>query len=378
MLNRRKLEILNMARDKQIQKAGSGSQQIQAGPINYYVGVEEKRVREVCAEMIERAKEDWALEAQTTMINRNQSYANILIPRIEKIEKDFNSFSDPSFLRLLRKSQITAACTDRNADYEMLSELLVHRIENKSDQKVKASIERAVEIIDQIDDEALCGLTLIHAIHQFSPTTGSIHEGIQVLANLYAHLMYQTLPVGDDWTSHLDILDTIRVSQLGGFKKLKDIFANSLDGYTCTGLEIDSESYPKAIEILNKANLTTDILVEHELCNSHVRLALPKKSSISQLVITSASGSTSPEQRSINENEIAALNDIWALYNTDPTEKQKIIDAFNEKWDSFDILRRVEDWWDHIPYSFSITPIGKVLAHANAQRYDRGIPNIKF
>lgn len=39
-----------MTADKQTQKAGENSQLVQAGTINIYNGIDEKRAREICAE----------------------------------------------------------------------------------------------------------------------------------------------------------------------------------------------------------------------------------------------------------------------------------------------------------------------------------------
>ena len=56
----------------------------------------------------------------------------------------------------------------------MLTELLAHRVEKKSDRKTKASISKAVEIVDQIDDDALCGLTVVYAINSWATVAGHI------------------------------------------------------------------------------------------------------------------------------------------------------------------------------------------------------------
>ena len=37
----------------------------------------------------------------------------------------------------------------------------------------------------------------------------------------------------------------------------------------------------------------------------------------------------------------------------------------------------LKDWIEKIPNSFSITSVGKVLAHANAQRCDDKLPPLK-
>ena len=175
--------------NKQVQKAGENSQQIQAGTINIYQGniyqgITEQRAREICFEMAKKALEECATEADETANRRINEFAGILVPRIQKIEADFNSFSDPAFQILLKKAQLTAACTERNDDYKILSELLVRRVKNKSNIKKKAIITKAVEILDQIDDDSLLALSVFLTMDSFIPTSGSISKGLKVICQV--------------------------------------------------------------------------------------------------------------------------------------------------------------------------------------------------
>ena len=47
-----------------------------------------------------------------------------------------------------------------------------------------------------------------------------------------------------------------------------------------------------------------------------------------------------------------------------------------KKWDSYEALKMVRLWWDELPHSFDITSVGKVLAHANAKRYNDKVPDL--
>ena len=49
-----------------------------------------------------------------------------------------------------------------------------------------------------------------------------------------------------------------------------------------------------------------------------------------------------------------------------------------EKWDTYESLNLIRTWWEAIPHSFMITPIGRALAHANAKRYNNNVPDMKF
>lgn len=217
-----------MDNEKMKQIAGKDSQQIQGQTINIYNGISESDVRKICSEMTFIAMEKYSVESHFTVEKRIKDFAEILIPRIEKIENGFESFADPEFQLELTKAQVSAACTDKEADYEMLSELLAQRVEKKDNRRIKASISKAVEIVDKIEDDGLCGLTVAYAILRLSPLTGYIKTGLKVLDDMYSKLITISLPVGNSWTSYLDILDVIRVSNVGSFKKLNTIFEELL------------------------------------------------------------------------------------------------------------------------------------------------------
>jgi len=159
---------------KQNQKAGDNSQQIQAGTVIIQNGITEQRARELYTEMSKKAIEEYTTEALQIANERVYKFENDLIPRMQRIESDFNSFSDPSFQVLLKKAQLAAACSDRDADYKILAELLVHRTKNKENVKKKASITKAVEIIDQIDEDSLLALTVFLSMDCFTPASGNI------------------------------------------------------------------------------------------------------------------------------------------------------------------------------------------------------------
>ncbi len=367
-----------MADDKLTQKAGDNAQQVQVDTVIINNGLTEGQVRQIYSEMSVRAKEEYTAEANQTVEKRITDFENILIQRIEKIENGFKAFADPEFQLELKKAQVTSACTDKEADYEMLSELLLHRIENKDNRRVKASISKAVEIVDKIDDDALCGLTVAYSILQFSPVSQGIHDGLEILDKLFYKLITQNLPRGSSWISYLDILDVIRFSDFASFKKLHDYYFDSLSGYTASGIKKESEEYIKALAILRNANLYKDVLLDHELLEGYVRLPVTKLNNYKDLTKTVWDAEKGGfKNAELNETEHKAFDEITKLYSKDPKLNKCLKENFAKMWNSFESLSKIQEWWDTIPKQFSITPIGKVLAHANAQRYER-IPEISF
>lgn len=364
--------------NKQIQKAGDGSQQFQMVNSTLNIGITEQRAREIFSEMNTIARQNYTQDAYELAIKRVGMFEELLMSKVQQVDGMLETFRDPSFQFLLVEAQKRAAASDREADFEMLTELLVHRVEKKDDRKIKASISRAVEIVDQIDDDALCGLTLVHAINNWTAVSGDISHGLTVMNDLFSSLCYRELPTGFEWVYHLDILDAVRSSSVGSFKKFKDYYPSRFTGYTCAGIQEGSENHSMALEILREANLPVDVLVPHELNDGYMRLFMPHKESIANIELLSARNAQVVGAKKITIQEADALNRIWDLYSTDDKIIENVKNAFMEKWDTYGALHSIRIWWENLPRSFTITPIGKVLAHANAQRYCNNVPDMNI
>ena len=379
VLFKHKLEVSMMIGDKQAQRAGDNSQLMQAGTINIYNGIDEKRAREICAETYAVARRDFTADAYACANERVQQFEDSLLPKMQQIEGALSAFADPSFQFLLASAQRTAAATERDTDYDMLSELLVCRITKGQARKNRAGISRAVEIIDKIDDDALCALTVVHAVNKVTPLSGSCKSGLKVLADLFEKLMYMELPLGTDWIDHLDILDTVRINSVSSFKKIADYYPERLSGYSAAGICIDSENYKNASSILSEAGLNSSFLVPNELLDGYVKLPIVGKKEIKNLTVTRNSvvnGNLIHRQSRINEKEIEALEAVWNLYNTDAEVKKVAVSAFMDEWDSYPSLKKLRIGWDSLPLAFDITHVGTVLAHTNARRCDKTIPEL--
>ena len=369
---------------KQQQKAGDSSQQFQAEQMTVVTGIDEKRAREIVDEKLGETIKNYSLESQKIAEERIQLFADDLIPKLVK-NSLLNGLKEPSVQMLLLDAQKTAASTERATDYSLLSELLIHRVKKGDDRNIRAGISRAVEIVDEITDEALLGLTVAHSVVSFMPALGEIGKGISILNDLFSKLLDDdifSLPKGYDWLDHLDILNTIRVSHLGNMKKLNQYYSEQLSGYVDVGIKKDSENYTKAHELLQQVNLpSTATLVEHELRLGYVRLPLVNKDNIdslsltkNQVIINSGQVLTIPVNQELNRKQKDTLNEIYELYENNQQLKNENITKFIEIWDSYDSLKKVHDWWDNLPQSFTITAAGKVLAHVNAQRCDPSLP----
>lgn len=368
-----------MSGDKQIQRAGNDSQLMQAGTINVYNGIDEKRAREICAETYAVARRNFTEDAYACANERVQQLENSLLPRMQQIEGALSAFADPSFQMLLASAQRTAAATEREADYDMLAELLVCRVTNGQPRKSRAGISRAVEIIDKIDDDALCALTVVHAVNSVVPSSGLCTIGLKTLSDLFEALIYMDLPTGTDWIDHLDILDAVRINSVDSFKKLDDFYPNFLDGYTAVGICVDSDTYATAVQLLKEAGLASTVLVPNEFLNGYVRIPVACKGMIGNLKVTrniTIDGNVVRVEIPINEKEMSALNAVWNMYSTDAEMKKIVYSEFMREWNKYSSLKQLHMWWNRLSLAFDLTHVGTVLAHTNARRCDKMIPEL--
>jgi hypothetical protein len=322
-------------------------------------------------------KKEYSREALKLASARVEEFENRLMPKMEEVNGALEAFADPGFQLLLVEAQKAAASTERTADYDLLSELLIHRFQKGDNRVMRAGISRAVEIVDKISDDALLGLTVAHAVTAFLPASGDIIQGLDVLDNLYGKIFYGKLPEGQDWLDHLDILDAVRLGSFGALKKIQQLYSETLDGYVDIGVEKNSEEYGKAVDLLKINNLPLDILIDHALNKDFVRIGVPRRNGISALELQyrfTNNGATVIQSTPLSESQIAAINAIYDLYKQDVNLKNKCVQVFIEEWDKRANLKILREWWDSIPTVFQVTSVGKVLAHSNAQRCDKSLP----
>ena len=77
-----------------------------------------------------------------------------------------------------------------------------------------------------------------------------------------------------------------------------------------------------------------------------------------------------------SKEEKETLHKIVSLYDKNNEKANKVLIEFYKRFDDYPALKKVHDWWDNIPNPFSITAIGRVLGHANAQQCDPEFPSL--
>ncbi|MCO7229628.1 hypothetical protein NH398_10380 [Halomonas sp. CnH100-B] len=362
---------------KQSQKGGSQSTNLQADQMVVHMGIDEKRAREVFQEMNRQLRQDYTHEAFEIANARISEFEKSLMPKMEKVEGALEAFADPSFQLLLVDAQKTAASTERPADYDLLSELLVHRFQKSDNRIARAGISLAVEIVDKISDEALLGLTVAHAVNSFFPVAGDIDKGLDVLNDLFGKVIYGKLPVGHEWLDHLDILNTVRLNSFGSLKKVQQYYPENLPGYIDVGIEKGSENHVKALEILDANHLPRVLLIDHSLNSDYLRIPVSNRDQIDSIPLQKTilqEGSIVIVPVKLTGSQVEAINSIYNLYSQNDGVKQSNINSFMDEWKKRPNLNALKKWWDNIPLILTITSAGKVLAHSNAQRCDKNLP----
>jgi hypothetical protein len=362
---------------KQSQKGGDGSTNIQTDQMIVQVGIDEKRAREIYQEMNLQLKKDYTEEALSVANERVTEFENRLMPKMENVDGALEAFADPSFQLLLVEAQKTAASSERPADYDLLSELLIHRFKKGENRIVRAGISRAVEIVDEISDDALLGLTAFHAVNTFFPVTGDIHQGLDVLDELFGKIFYGKLPTGRDWLDHLDILDAVRLSSFGSMKKIDQYYPEQLSGYVDAGIGKKSENFTQAMDIIKENALPQNFLVDHVLNSEFVRLPVSARQQIGsiQLIQTIVhEGQVIHRPVALTEKQKVALNTIYDLYDSNAGIKNQNTRLLMDNWDKRANLNALKSWWNNLNIGVQITSVGKVLAHSNAQRCDNNLP----
>lgn len=366
--------------NRQNQQAGDNSNNLQSKEMTVNIlGIDEKRAREVFQEMNLQLKDKYSEEAMKIAQIRIDEFENRLMPKMEDLEGALEVFADPSFQLLLVEAQKTAAATERPVDYELLSELLVHRFQKRKNRVARAGISRAVKIVDEIDDDALLGLTVFHSINSFLPLTGDIFQGLDVLNELFGKVLYGSLPLGRGWLDHLDILDAVRLSPIGTLKKIEDYYPEQLYGYVDVGIKKNSENFDRAMSIIEANKLPKDIIIEHALNPEFVRVPISNRQHIESLVLTKQlfqQGFFIPKSIALSDSQKKAINTIYDLYSQDINIKNENTRLFIEHWDERANLNTLKKWWNSINIGAEVTSVGRVLAHSNAQRCDKNLPSL--
>lgn len=358
---------------EQQQKAGDNSTQIMvAGNVN--VGITEQQARDICRAECAIAMQNWAFQAGAFAEARIQKLEDKVLPKMLSYDKNLSIFGDPGFQILLRKAQIAAASSERENDYEILSDLLLHRAEQNNNRERRLGISKAIEVVDQVDEVALISLSIVYAILKFTPVSTRLDEGLKVLNNLYGKIIEnKCLPTDSSWTEHLDLLSAIRLSPKGinSFKTLEEYMPEELRYYFETGFKIDSDEYKLVLEKFKTVGVPLSCFEPHPLKKEYVHLTTSRDVNNILLLFNTPQGTISTPLSKQQKEAFEYANSINFTLNCKDTE---MTDTFWKIWEGYPNLKDVRSWWNKLESYFQITPVGEALANAYIRGKEPSIP----
>ena len=362
--------------NSQNQVAGNASTQIQVRKLTVKHGISEKRVRQIIRKQVKQLTV-YTQEAVATASERINKLENAYIQLAQKMGGAFEEFYDPAFRLLLRDTAERAAATEREEDYDLLSQLLICYIQKGSEIKKRAGVHHAIKIVGEIDSDALCALTIAHTINSLRPMSKTCSDVLKMLDGFFSKLQYMELPSDTLWVDHLDILGAIRINSFGKLRSLIDIYSDAMDGCVCVGIKKDSPQFEQAISILSKHINVEQFMVENECLEGYVRLNIARKSQINTIKLSTPQTNNEPDLISPLPKEIKdALYKVFDLYSNDPILMIQVKQNFARMFDQYENISKIKQWWESIPLGFEITSVGRVLAHTNAKRCDPTIPDL--
>lgn len=345
---------------------------------NYYQGLTEDKVTEIIDKKLEMLNtiQVFTQEAYNRAERRVKKLEEIVIPRIAKIDETLGVFADPSFQSVLNDAVKVAAQIDEVESYKLLSELLAHKVEKPNDKSVKMDVIYAIDVIDKITDEALQAITVFVALQSWMPASGIISQGLSTINNIYSKLIFSDLPTDDKWIDQLDILKVLRIQSFGRFPSLSELQKRLFSGYVVCGIPKNSEKLNEIYQLIDDCSIPRSCLIENELDSNYYRLPLVNINNITEMDYFDTNTPFIHGRIRLNEKQISNIKKIISYYENEGNKLQEISEKFNTKWNSFENLKKIGEWWTKLPCAFGLTSIGKVLAITNAQRIDSTLPKI--
>lgn len=358
-----------------------------AGLVIVNNGITESRAREICAEYASSAVKEYSVEAYKVIDDRINRFADMVLLKIHNDAERLQRFSDPGVQKTLRSAQVSAATAEKESDFELLSELLVKRLDEKDNRKNIAAVNKAIEVIGEIDLDALLALTLLHVLNVFPVHGYSARQWFRELDNLYGKYPLAKLPSGREWIDHLKLLGLVEDISFSMRGTYTDYLKSLVPNLFVKGFLVGSEEYQKAQYVLQDPSLEHILLVPNDLLPNYVRIPYQngekddseKRGLVTQLFETNGKKVFFNVQ--LPEDSAKKARDVKALYYTGQGNKQgdqvlnaRIIADFISGYSN---VKTIEQWYDSSPKeALRLTLLGRVVAQVNAKIHDRSMPTV--
>lgn len=347
------------------------------GPVIINYGITEERCRTIFDEKLSIALQNYSAEAVFVAKERTFKFRQKLVPRLGEEENGFESFTDPSFQFLLIEAQKAAASSNREADYDILSEMLATRVKMGNNRELHIGINKAVDMLPYVSDSQLAGITVAFCLTILSPRVNNINEALSIVNDVYGKIIGDVeLPSGRGWLESLEAGGLVKNVGLSmhSFKPFREIILSSMERFTCTGIKKDSERYKEAVKVLQEGNLPASMILEHELNSDFVRLYPMDVNSINDVALNVNKEGTI-ETIPLSDEQKKCVKRIFDLYEGEYSLREDFKNRFINKCKDYLYLKIVMEWWDkNTSLFFEQTIVGKILSNANANKCDARIP----
>lgn len=346
--------------NNQRQTAGDNSNQIIANNVTIVNGISEDRARAIMVEIFQERNKQLIMEARQSAEERVNELADKVIPKMIEYDNKLEFLKEPGVQRAILTAQKAASCSDIKEDIDMLSELLMDRIKNRNNRKIRFNYDKAMEVVDQIPEESLTLFSLITLLTMelSKPQWFTIIPFFYDFENKVKQLIGET-PLTKDasWIEPLDSLSLIRSHPKGinGLIPFVELLSHLFPNIFTKGIKIGSQRYEDIKNRLEELNLYPEsVLSTHPFIEGYAIAIHP--------MIASDNGSTfSIEKADLTEDQRHYINSIENKVNIPTPEVEEVKTKVMEFVSRYPTLKAVSEWWDSIPYGFEITSIGRLI-----------------
>lgn len=365
------MEINNQ---NQKQSAGDNSTAVQIGNMYITTGLTKSDAKQIFDEEFARRLSEVVEQAKEVAIERVTLLENKVLQLIEDKVNKFDAFADPAFIYSLNKAQASACISEKETDFDVLSQLLLHRVQHGEDYYRRLGINKAIEIIGQVSDDALRGLSIYYIMSHVRFNKPNLSDLLQKMESICTNLLDgEKLPTGDAWIQHFDLLSVVKSGNFGiaKMKRFDDYVKNYMNQFFVSGLPENSESLANIKEEFKSKSIPLDLFVSHPLKGGFVMLRVNRENIDELKFVIDTNGAK--KKVSLNDEQKKAIINAVNIMGKKETS-DNMLSVLLKEWNSHPILRDVRSWWDAIPLGFNLTPVGQALANAYCHGKDSRIP----
>lgn len=338
----------------QEQAAGAESQLLQAGRDIVIGGVSAADVVEITRREVARVVDELTLSAKEVAEERVEALGNKILERFAQAPEALGAFADPDFQFSLNDAGRAAASNDDQHTEDLLVDLLANRAEAGNTSRVRLATSHAIRAADKLSIETLNGLTATWAVTFLVPAhPDDLASSVQSIRRVADALHALGLPESIDWLQEAEPLNLARTYG-GGLmtrKRYRDFIQSRVADHLVSG--IPTQDFQ---DLVNRGDLPdlTGKVVPHSLKPDTVRLLGRDRDAFLDLFDPAITPSP-PLEELISANGFQGRDDA-------------AVEAWNSLIEEVPSVRRVEEWWDGLPYA-ELTLIGRVIGFVNARRH---------